>query len=104
MFSQYYVDVAEWCSELAHLACWRSRVKLYRSSQGFSFMMGGKFCAKLLKKMCKEDPQERIHAFEIVSKLGKIGENVESLKSRIQELEKEIVLLNLLLDNNITEI
>uniref|UniRef100_A0AAF5Q5D2 Uncharacterized protein n=1 Tax=Wuchereria bancrofti TaxID=6293 RepID=A0AAF5Q5D2_WUCBA len=31
--------------------------------------------------MCKEDPQERIHAFEIVSKLGKIGENVESLKS-----------------------
>ncbi|EJW88071.1 other/PEK protein kinase [Wuchereria bancrofti] len=61
--------------------------------------------AKLIKEMCKEDPQERIHAFEIVSKLGKIGENVESLKSRIQELEKEIVRLrNLLLDNNITEI
>ncbi|VDO24477.1 unnamed protein product [Brugia timori] len=61
--------------------------------------------ANLIKEMCKEDPQERIHAFEITSKLGKIGENVESLKNRIEELEKEIVRLrNLLLDNNITEI
>ncbi|EJD76573.1 PEK/HRI protein kinase [Loa loa] len=61
--------------------------------------------AKLIKEMCKENPQERIHAFDVVAKLGKIGENVESLKHRIQELEKEIVRLrNLLLDNNITGI
>lgn len=55
--------------------------------------------------MCKENPQKRLHAFEIVTRLGKIGENVEVLQDRIQELEKEIARLrNLLLDNNITEI
>ncbi|CAG9535257.1 unnamed protein product [Cercopithifilaria johnstoni] len=61
--------------------------------------------AKLIKKMCKKIPEKRLHAFEIVTKLGRIGENVESLKDRIKELEKEVVRLrNLLLDNNITEI
>ncbi|VDO38456.1 unnamed protein product [Onchocerca flexuosa] len=61
--------------------------------------------AKLIQEMSKENPQERPHAFEIVAKLDKIGESVESLKDRIHELEKEIVRLrNLLLDNNIREI
>lgn len=52
--------------------------------------------------MCKGSPKKRLHAFEIVTKLGKIGENVESPKDRIQELEKEVLRLkNPLLDNNI---
>ncbi|KAM3728347.1 Eukaryotic translation initiation factor 2-alpha kinase [Dirofilaria immitis] len=61
--------------------------------------------AMLIQEMCRDNPQKRPNASEIVTKLGKIGENTESLKDRIQELEKEIVRLrNLLLNNNITEI
>uniref|UniRef100_A0A0R3RRV6 Protein kinase domain-containing protein n=1 Tax=Elaeophora elaphi TaxID=1147741 RepID=A0A0R3RRV6_9BILA len=61
--------------------------------------------AKLIKEMCRKNPEERLHAFEVVAELGKIGENMESLKNRIQELEKEIMRLrNLLRDHNITEI
>lgn len=55
--------------------------------------------------MCKKNPQERIHAFEFVAELGKVGENLEYMKNRIQELEKEIVRLrNLLIENIIAEV
>ncbi|MCP9263093.1 Geranylgeranyl transferase type-2 subunit beta [Dirofilaria immitis] len=46
--------------------------------------------AMLIQEMCRDNPQKRPNASEIVTKLGKIGENTESLKDRIQELEKEI--------------
>uniref|UniRef100_A0A915Q661 Protein kinase domain-containing protein n=1 Tax=Setaria digitata TaxID=48799 RepID=A0A915Q661_9BILA len=61
--------------------------------------------AELIQEMCKMNPQERPHAFEIVSKLGKIGGNMVSIQDRIQELEKEVTRLkNLLIEHNIAEI
>ncbi|KAL3990337.1 Protein kinase domain family protein [Acanthocheilonema viteae] len=45
----------------------------------------------LIEEMCRDNLEKRLHAFEIVTKLGKIGENVESLKYHIQELENEVM-------------